>query len=394
MKPLETSLTDADRAELIRLRRDLHSHPELAFEEYRTAGIAGDRLEVAGLRVTHGVARTGVVGLLECGEGPCLMLRADMDALPVQEVPGREHGSTVEGVMHACGHDGHVATLLAAVDVLARERDQLAGTIKVVLQPAEEGFGGAREMIAAGVLEKPRVDTAVGLHYWSLQPTGTVGAADGPVMASVDDFHLRVLGEGGHAAMPHLATDALVAAAYVVTALQTVVSRGTDPLQAAVVTVGELHAGNAFNVIPGEARLAGTVRTFDRDLWEQIPARVEQVIRGVCEAHGCRYELDYRRLNSPMINDPGVAALVREAGAELVGQARVITTRTMGGEDMSEFLARVPGCFFFVGTRDEAAGLDAPHHSPAFDLDEAALEIGAEMLVRVARRVLGRLTAG
>ena len=313
------SLTEADRDELIRTRRDLHRHPELGMEEHRTAGIVAGRLEAAGYTVTRGVGRTGVVGVLACGEGPCLMLRADMDALPVQEVAGRDHGSTVEGVMHACGHDGHVATLLTAADVLARERARLGGTLKLVFQPGEEGFGGAREMIADGVLRDPEVDAAVGLHYWSMQPTGTVGASAGPVMASVDEFHLTITGVGGHAAIPHEATDALVTAAYVVTALQTVVSRRTDPLEAAVVTVGELHAGNVFNVIPGEARLAGTVRTFERALWEAIPERVEQVIRGVCEAHGCTYEMDYRRLNSPTINDPGVAALVREVGAGLVG---------------------------------------------------------------------------
>jgi amidohydrolase len=232
------------------------------------------------------------------------------------------------------------------------------------------------------------VDTAVGLHYWSLQPTGTVGATAGPVMASVDTFDLVIHGVGGHAAIPHEARDALVAAAYVVTSLQTVVSRETDPLQPAVVTVGELHAGTVFNVIPGEARLAGTVRTFDRDLWQAIPDRIERIVRGVCEAHGCTYELDYRRLDGPTINDAGVAALVREVGADLVGSDRVVDNRTMGGEDMSEFLERVPGCFFFVGARNEEKGITAAHHHPAFDLDEDALVIGAEMLVRVARRIL------
>ncbi len=382
------SLTDADREALVRTRRDLHRHPELGMEEHRTAGIAAERLRAAGYEVATGVGRTGVVGVLACGEGPCLMLRADMDALPVQEVAGRAYGSTVDGVMHACGHDGHVATLLTVADVLARERDRLRGTLKLVFQPGEEGHGGARAMIADGVLEDPRVDTAVGLHYWSLQPTGTVGATPGAVMASVDTFDLTIHGVGGHAAIPHEARDALVAAAYVVTALQTVVSRGTDPLQPVVVTVGELHAGTVFNVIPGEARLAGTVRTFDPELWERIPADVERVIRGVCEAHGCTYELDYRRVDGPTINDPEVAALVREVGVELVGADRVIDNRTMGGEDMSEYLLQVPGCFFFVGARDGQRGITAAHHHPAFDLDEDALAIGAEMLVRVARRTL------
>ena len=381
------ALTQSDLAELVRLRRDFHRHPELAFEEHRTARIVAQRLGELGFEVREGVGGTGVVGVLR-GDGPCLALRADMDALPVQEVPGRPHGSTVDGVMHACGHDGHVATLLVALGVLAREADQHAGTILAVFQPAEEGGGGAKRMLADGVFDDPRPDAITGLHYWSLQPTGTVGVKTGPMMGSVDRFEITVRGRGGHAAIPQEAADAIVAAAAVVGALQTVVSRRVDPLQPAVVTVGEIHAGSAFNVIAGEARLSGTVRTLDDAVWSSIPSQLEQVVQGVCAAHGCTAEIDYRRLDRPLVNDGPMTELVRGVAVDLVGAERVIQQCTLGGEDMGELLGRVPGCLFFIGAGNEAKGITASHHHRAFDLDEDALAFGARMLVNVARRYL------
>ena len=380
-------LTRADREELVRLRRDLHRHPELAFEEHRTARIVAQRLRELGLEVREGVGKTGVVGVLRA-EGPVLALRADMDALPSQEVAGRPYGSVHDGVMHACGHDGHVATLLVALGVLARDPDHHRGTLMAIFQPAEEGGGGARSMLRDGVLDDPRPDAIVGLHYWSLQPTGTVGARTGAMMGSVDRFDVTVRGKAGHAAIPHEASDAIVAAAALVTALQTVVSRRIDPLLPAVVTVGEIHAGTAFNVIAGEARLAGTVRTLDDAVWQAIPGQIEKIVHNICEAHGCAAEMDYQRLDRPLVNDPTMAALVREVAADLVGAGAVIDERTLGGEDMGEFLDEVPGCFFFVGAGNEARGITASHHHPAFDLDEDALSLGAEMLVGVARRYL------
>ena len=257
-----------------------------------------------------------------------------------------------------------------------------------IFQPAEEGGGGAKAMLRDGVLDDPHPDAIVGLHYWSLQPTGTVGACTGAMMGSVDRFDVTVRGKAGHAAIPHEASDAIVAAAAVVTALQTVVSRRVDPLQPAVVTVGEIHAGTAFNVIAGEARLSGTVRTLDDSVWQAIPSEIEQVVKHVCDGHGCTAEIDYQRLDRPLVNDPTMAALVREVAADLVGAARVVDERTLGGEDMGEFFDDVPGCFFFVGAGNEPRGITASHHHPAFDLDEDALPIGVEMLVRVARRYL------
>ena len=381
-------LTAEERTELVRLRRDLHRHPELAFQEHRTAGIVADHLRQIGYDVHTGLAETGVVAVLRAGEGPYLGLRADMDALPIQEVAGRSHGSLHDGVMHACGHDGHVATLLTAATVLARTRDTWSGTLKLLFQPAEEGGGGAHRMMEDGVLDDPRPDALVGLHYWTLQPTGTLGVKAGATMASVDSFDLVVRGKGGHAAIPHEAADALVAASAVVTALQTVVSRRVDPLQPAVVTVGEFHAGTTFNVIAGEARLAGTVRTLDDAVWDAMPAAVAEVCQGVCAAHGCTCELDYRRLDRPLVNDPEVTRQVRGVAEGLVGPANVVEQVTMGGEDMGEYFAVVPGCFFFVGARNDSKGIVASHHHPEFDLDEDALSLGVEMLVRVVRSFL------
>ena len=384
------SLNPEEREALVRLRRDFHRHPELAFQEKRSAGVVAKELCGLGLRPVTGVADTGVVAMLgERDDGPTLLLRADMDALPVTEVEDREHRSINEGVMHACGHYGHMATLLAACSVLAREAGELRGRIKAIFQPAEEGFGGAEKMIAEGVLEDPRVDAAVALHYWSGLETGKVAVQAGPVLASVDEFHITVKGRGGHAALPHETADALVAAAAVVGALQTVVSRRSDPMQASVLTVGEFHAGTAFNIIAGDAKLTGTVRCFDREIWEAIPGQIEEVVAGVCSAHGCEHELDYRRINIPTVNDPAIAALVREVAVDLLGEENVEEYAALGGEDMADYLALVPGCFFFVGAGSEAKGIGAQHHHPAFDLDEDALPIGAELLVRVARRYLG-----
>ena len=387
MEALSPSLTAGERSELVRLRRDFHRFPELGFQERRTAGIIAEFLRGLGLAPSTGVAETGVVTLINPhADGPTLLLRADMDALPIHEIDGRDYGSAHAGVMHACGHDGHCATLLTACSVLKRESASLGGRVKVIFQPAEEGLGGARRMIEEGVLDAPRVDAALGLHFWSGLPTGQVSVSPGATMAAVDEFHLRIVGRGGHAAHPHETCDPVVAGAALVTALQTLVSRRHDPLHSLVVTVGEFHAGSAFNIIPGEARLSGTVRCFDKAIWEAIPEQLEHVAAGICHAHGCGYELDYQRQNIPLVNDVAMAELVRETAVDLLGADKVLEVRTLGGEDMADVLDRVPGCFFFVGSGSEAKGITAGHHHPAFDLDEDALAIGVELLVRAARR--------
>ena len=377
---------------LVRIRRDIHQQPELKYTETRTAGLIADHLRSLGLQVQTGVGKTGVVGLLETGRpGRTVMLRADMDALPVQEENNVEYKSQQPGKMHACGHDGHVAIAMVLAEKLVAERDTLSGTIKFVFQPAEEGGNGAVAMIEDGVLENPKVDATFGLHLWNDINVGKVGVYPGPMMASVDEFEIAITGKGGHGAMPHQTTDAIVVASQVVNALQTIVSRNVNPLEAAVVTVGTFNAGTGFNVISESARLTGTVRTFSKELWEQIPQLIERVISGVCHSQGAKYDLNYIRLCMPTINDPAMSAIVNLAAAGVVGSENVISgdgSRTMGGEDMSFFLAEVPGCYFFVGSRNEEKGFVYPHHSPKFDIDEDAMPIGLEIMTRVVRDYL------
>lgn len=380
---------------LIRTRRDLHRHPELAFREHRTAGIVAERLAAAGFGVRTGVAETGVVGTLTGrGEGPTLLLRADMDALPVQEENEHDFVSTIDGAMHACGHDAHVAIGLAVAERLARTRGDWDGTVRYVFQPAEEGGGGAFRMVDAGVLRG--VDVALGLHMWLGLPSGVIGVVDGPQMAGSTDFELVVRGRGGHGAIPDQTLDPVLAASQIVVALQGIVSRSVPPLETAVVTVGSFQAGSAPNIIPDEATLRGTLRAFSPVLFERIRARLEQVAAGICAAHGVTHELRYRDTDyPPTINDPAVAELVRRAAREVVGEERLRTdpsVRTMAAEDFGEFLRHVPGCYFFVGARNDATGVVHPHHSPRFDLCESALPVAVDVLEKAAR--LGLATFG
>lgn len=379
------NLPPVDEASLVRDRRDLHQHPELGFQETRTSTLAAERLRALGYDVRTGVGRTGVLGIRGKG-GRCVLLRADMDALPVAEandVPYRSHHS---GRMHACGHDGHVAIGLETARRLAAVA--LPGTVKIAFQPAEELSGGATAMIDDGVLAAPEVGAALGLHLWNELPVGTIGLMPGPIMASVDEFEITITGTGGHAAMPHLAIDPVLVAAHVVTALQSLVSRRRDPFEAGVVSVTQLSAGHAFNVIPAEAKLLGTVRTFGGRFYEDAPRLVADTARGLATAFGATAEVRFRRLTGPLVNDPAITDLMRGVAEEIVGKEHVKPgVRTMGGEDMSRFLERVPGCFAFVGS-GRVDGTSASHHSPHFDIEEAALTIGAELLSRTAVRYL------
>jgi amidohydrolase len=379
------TLPPVDEASLVRDRRDLHQHPELGFQETRTATLAAERLRALGYDVRTGVGRTGVLGLKGTG-GRCVLLRADMDALPVSEANDVSYRSRHAGRMHACGHDGHVAIGLETARRLAAVT--LPGTVKIAFQPAEELSGGATAMIDDGVLAAPDVGAALGLHLWNELPVGTIGLMPGPVMASVDEFDITITGTGGHAAMPHLAIDPVLVAAHVVTALQSLVSRRRDPFEAGVVSVTQLSAGHAFNVIPAEAKLLGTVRTFGGRFYEDAPRLVADTARGLAAAFGATAEIRFRRLTGPLVNDPGITDLMSGVAEEIVGKEHVKHgVRTMGGEDMSRFLERVPGCFAFVGS-GRADGTSASHHSPRFDIDEAALTIGAELLSRTAVRYL------
>jgi len=390
---MSTSLPPIDRAGLVATRRDLHQHPELGFEETRTAAVVADRLRSLGYAVETGVGRTGVVARRDFGLGPCVLVRADMDALPVAEANDVPYRSQAAGKMHACGHDGHVAIGLEVARRLQAGTSAARGAVKFAFQPAEETAGGAKAMIAAGILQSPPVAAALGVHLWNDLPVGTIGIMPGPVMASVDDFEITIQGRGGHAAAPHQTVDPVLVAAHVVTGLQALVSRRRNPFEEAVVSVTQVNAGHAFNVIPGAAELRGTVRTFGGAFYAEVPILLEETVQGIARAFGASADVRYRRLCKPTINDDTVTQLMAAAAAEVVGRANVLSgIRTMGGEDMSFFLAEVPGCFAFVGSAPR--GRPAfPHHSPHFDIDEDALAIGADLLSLAALRWLERQAA-
>src|SRR2546428_11296600 len=334
-------LPPVDRDQLVAMRRDLHQHPELGFEERRTSTLVTERLRALGYDVRTGVGKTGVVAL-KGGTGRCVMLRADMDALPVEEANDVTYRSQHAGKMHACGHDGHVAMGLEVARRLAGL--DLPGAVKFAFQPAEEISFGADAMIRDGVLDRPSVDAAFGIHLWNDLPTGRIGLMPGPVMASVDEFEIAILGTGGHAAAPHQTTDPVLAAAHVVTGLQSLVSRRRNPFEEGVLSVTQLHAGHAFNVTPGRADLRGTVRTFGGKFYDQAPALVAETAPGIAGAFGTRAEVRYRRLGPPPGDDARMTRLMKGGARENVSQERVGDgVRPVGGADMSFVLARLPG---------------------------------------------------
>src|SRR5919202_560587 len=372
-------------------RRHLHAHPELAFQEHETVRFIAERLRSHGLEVRSGVAETGVVGLLRGGRpGRTVLLRADIDALPIQEENDVAYRSQRAGVMHACGHDGHTAILLNAARVLTERRERLAGNVKLVFQPSEEQPpGGALAMIEQGVLEDPKVDAAFGLHLNATYPTGTIVARPGVGQAAADTFRIEIAGQGGHAARPHLCVDTVLVAAQVVTALHTLVAREVDPVEPAVLTVGMLQAGTAPNVIPPTALLAGTVRTFDPELRQKMARRVEAVAAGIAQAMGAESRCEYSFGYPSVVNDPAMTELVAEVARAVVGPERVTPgERAMPADDFAYMLERVPGCYFKLGVGDPAGGPRFGNHHPRFDLDESALPLGVEMFVRVVERYL------
>ena len=375
---------------LVEWRRKLHQKPELAFQEQITAEFVKRKLEQWNIPCQTEIAKTGIVATI-AGDRPgkVLAIRADMDALPIQEANEVAYRSQHEGKMHACGHDGHTAIALGTAYYLSQHRDW-AGTVKIIFQPAEEGPGGAKPMIEAGVLRNPNVDAIIGLHLWNNLPLGTVGVRPGALMAAVECFRATILGKGGHGAMPDQTVDSIVVASQIINALQTIVSRNVKPLDAAVVTVGELHAGTALNVIADSAKMSGTIRYFNPELENLIRERLKAIIANICQMHGAEYELDHWRLYPPTINDRDIAELVRSVASDVVETpvGVVPECQTMGGEDMSFFLNEVPGCYFFLGSANPAKGLAYPHHHPRFDFDETALGMGVEMFVRCVEKFL------
>jgi amidohydrolase len=378
--------------QIVTWRRRLHQRPELGFREFLTAEFVAEKLQSWGIPHRIGIAKTGIlaeiVGAKAGKTGKVLAIRADMDALPIQELSDVIYRSQHEGVMHACGHDGHTAIALGTAYYLWQHRQDFSGTVKIIFQPAEEGPGGAKPMIEEGVLNNPNVDAIIGLHLWNNLPLGTLGVRSGALMAAVETFKCKILGKGGHGAIPQQTIDAIVVSAQIVTALQTIVARNVDPLESAVVTVGKLHAGTANNVIADSADLSGTVRYFNPKYSGYFGDRVKQIIAGICQAHGAQYELDYYSFYPPVINNPDIAELVRSVAVEVVETpvGVVPECQTMGGEDMSFFLQEVPGCYFFLGSANPDKNLAYPHHHPKFDFDETALAMGVEMFVRCTEK--------
>ncbi len=386
---MQTQATlEIPRDDMIRDRRRLHRSPELSMVEHETAAFVAEELGKLGLdEIRTGVGKTGVLGTLVGGKpGPVTLLRADMDALPIAELVTAEYRSQREGVMHACGHDGHVAILLAAARTLAARRDEIPGTLVFCFQPGEEGYAGNRLMIEDGALEDPHVDRTFALHLFSGLDVGKIGVRDGAFFASADEYTLVVRGKGGHGAMPQLAVDPVVAGSYFVTMLQTIVSREVAPKDPAVFTVGKFHAGTTFNVIPDEATLMGTVRCFDPDVRAAMPQRLERIARGLSEAMRIDYELDYHWSYPPTVNDRATNDVVREVGRATLGDAQVVEHDiVMWAEDMSFMQEQRPGAYFIVGARGGEA-TSFPHHNARFDIDEGALEVGYRMMVALGLR--------
>jgi amidohydrolase len=374
------------------LRRDFHMYPELGFKEIRTASIIAKELTNLGMEVKTGIGQTGVVALLEGNApGPVVLLRFDMDALPIHEETGVEYASKNDGVMHACGHDGHAAIGLTVAHILNEHRKVFNGTVIFVFQPAEEGLGGAESMIADGIMQRPKPDVALALHVWNEKPVGWIGIVPGLVMAAADTFNIRIIGKGGHGAVPNLTVDPILAASQVVNALQGIVSRNISPLKTAVVTVASIHGGDAFNVIPSEVELKGTIRTFEPEIRDLVIRRFHQIVENVVHASGCESMIDIKAISPAVYNNPEITARVQNIATDLLPNDQLdYQTVTMGSEDMAYILQQVPGCYFFIGSANYEKNLFAPHHSSKFDFDETILPKAAGLMAASAIEFLGK----
>lgn len=381
------------RDELVAVRRDFHEHPELGFEETRTSGIVAAKLNDLGYEVQTGVGKTGVVGILEGGKpdtNQTLLVRFDMDALPIHELVNVPFKSTVPNKMHACGHDAHTSIGLGVARMMMKHRDLWGGTVKFVFQPAEEGVGGARAMIADGVLENPKPTRALSMHVWSMEEVGKIGMTDGATMAAPDKFSITVKGRGTHGATPHEGLDPIVASAYIVTALQTIVTRSVNPLEPGVVTIGSIHGGSAANVIPDEVVMQGTIRAFSDEVMNTLRERIRSIVEHFGKSMGMVASVEFSGVDVPAtVNDKAMAAVVRGVAKELVGEANVTSDhRTMGSEDCSYFLKAAPGAYVFVGAGNKAKGINEPHHSPRFQIDEDCLPISVALMTASAIKML------
>ena len=375
---------------LVSTRRDFHRHPELSFQERRTGEVVASRLGGLGWEVKRGVAETGVVGLLRGGgPGMTVMIRADIDALPIQEPQDRPYASVNDGVMHACGHDGHTAVALAVAEILSGCKDSIKGQVKMVFQPAEEIMSGAARMIEEGVMKDPAVDRVLSFHLWSGLDVGQVSAQAGPIFSSADEIRIDIKGKGGHGGMPHLSVDPILIASHVVTTLQAILSREIPPSQPAVLGFGTVHGGTAFNVVSDHVELKGTVRTLDDSIREYILRRTGEIAEAV--AKGLRGEAQFHHVRGApaVVNDSAVAEVVAEVADPIVGEQNVVTIPPpQVGDDATFFLREAPGCYFLVGCANAGRGIGAPHHSAQFDIDEDALPLAAHILTEAALRYL------
>ncbi|MGD8458663.1 MAG: M20 family metallopeptidase [Anaerolineales bacterium] len=372
------------------IRRDIHMHPELGFEEFRTAEIVSKELNGLGIEVQTGVGKTGVVGLIQSIQpGPTVLLRFDMDALPVTEDTNAAYASKTEGVMHACGHDGHIAIGLSVAKLLVKHKAEWCGTIKLVFQPAEEGLGGAESMIEDGVLENPKPDFSLALHLWNERPIGEICVTPGPAMAGAEAFTISVLGKGAHGAQPHQGLDPILASSHIITALQSIVSRNVPPLETAVLSVATIHGGKAFNVIPPKVEMKGTIRTYLPEIRILVIDRMREIVTGVAESMGCRVTISIDQTIPAVINDLKISQKIQTIVGEVLPDDRLITDeRTMGSEDMAFMMKEVPGCYMFIGSNNKERGLIFGHHHPKFDFDEAALPRGVALMTGAAMKLL------
>ncbi len=374
----------AIRERVVSTRRDFHEHPELSWHEERTQSKVIERLNQLGLTDVRAIARTGATALVEGAKpGRCVLWRADMDALPVPEKSSLQFASKTENVMHACGHDAHMAIALGIAETLVAKRDDLSGSVRFVFQPAEEAAGGAQACIADGVLDAPNVDVALGLHISADIPIGSINVAPGPFFAAPTAFRITITGRGGHAAAPQQSVDAVVVAAHVITALQTVVSRSMAPSDAAVLTVGKVAGGFRGNVIAESATMSGTIRSYTDPVRETMIRRTEEVLAGVCAAFGATFDFEHQTSCPPLVNDSEVARYVREQAEAYFGPKNILAAASMGAEDMGVFLENRPGCYFWLGARNESRGIAGRHHDPAFVIDEDALMLGVEFGTRL-----------
>ena len=369
---------------IIKIRRDIHKHPELSFQEFRTAKLVSDSLKKFGLEVDENIGKTGVVGILKGAKpGKTIAFRADMDALPIQETSDLSYKSVNDGVMHACGHDAHTAMLLVAAEILSKNIEQISGKIKFIFQPAEEGFGGAKFMIDDGALEG--VKEIYGLHVWNYQESGTIGLKSGPVMAAADKFEIIINGIGGHGAAPQGTVDCVVVSSYLIQSLQTIVSRNTNPIDSTAITIGQINGGYNFNIIADKVILKGTARSYTEENRLMIKKRLQEIINGTESMFNAKIELIYEDGYPPVINDIATTKKLSRIANKIVGNKLISPYLSMGGEDFSYFAQKVPGCFFFLGTMPNGKDkMSTPHHCSHFDIDEDSMVIGTSVFVELA----------